>query len=168
MPSRMGAILASGHDAAIIIAVRVAFFTSRMLLGYGVDLVVAELAQRLARDGDEVTVFTTALDGTFAGRGFRLRKLEIPGAAWNRAFFLYERNANRALARLRTAPEVCGLVSQTRHGGSCCHQTSCASGRREAIRVRVRARAQQIGQPRSARFGGARRVLDARRHARLT
>lgn len=108
MPSRMGAILASGHDAAIIIAVRVAFFTSRMLLGYGVDLVVAELAQRLARDGDEVTVFATALDGTFAGRGFRLRKLEIPGAAWNRAFFIYERNANRALARLRTAPEVCG------------------------------------------------------------
>jgi glycosyltransferase involved in cell wall biosynthesis len=89
--------------------VRIAFFTSRMLLGYGVDLVVAELAQRLARDGDEVTVFATAMDETFAGRGFELRKLEIPGAAWNRAFFIYEHNADRALARLRISPAIAQL-----------------------------------------------------------
>lgn len=80
-----------------------------MLLGYGVDLVVAELAQRLARDGDVVTVFATAMDGTFAGRGFELRKLEIPGAEWNRAFFIYEHNADRALARLRTSPAIAKL-----------------------------------------------------------
>jgi len=73
----------------------------RMLLGYGVDLVVAELARRLARDGHEVTVFTTTSDDTFAGENFGIEKVEIPGGEFNRALFIYERNAGRTLRRMR-------------------------------------------------------------------
>jgi len=80
---------------------RVGFFTVRMLLGYGVDLVVAELARRLVRDGHEVTVFTTIFDDTFAGESFGIEKVEIPGGECNRALFIYERNTGRVLRRMR-------------------------------------------------------------------
>ena len=73
----------------------------RMLLGYGVDLVVAELARKLVRDGHEATVFTTAFDDTFVSGDFEIEKIEIRGGEFNRALFIYERNAGRALRRLR-------------------------------------------------------------------
>jgi glycosyltransferase involved in cell wall biosynthesis len=84
--------------------VRIAFFTSRMLLGYGVDLVVAELAQRLARDGNEVVVFATAMDATYAGRGFELRRLETTRAECEDESMAAGRNSGMALSRLRPAP----------------------------------------------------------------
>ncbi len=80
---------------------RVGFLTLRMLLGYGVDLVVAQLARRLLREGHEVTVFTTTYDDTFAGEDFAIEKVEIPGGEFNRALFIYERNAGCALRRMR-------------------------------------------------------------------
>ncbi len=70
-------------------------------MGYGVDLVVAELAHRLVREGHSVTVFTTTFDDTFAGENFGIEKVEIPGGEFNRALFIYERNAGRALHKMR-------------------------------------------------------------------
>ncbi len=46
-------------------AVRVGFLTERMLLGFGVDLVVHETARRLGQRGFEPTVFTTRTDDTY-------------------------------------------------------------------------------------------------------
>ena len=80
---------------------RIGFLTLRMLLGYGVDLVIAQLARRLAAGGHSVVVFATEFDQTHAGTGFRLEKLEIPGGEFNRALPLYELNAGRALRGLR-------------------------------------------------------------------
>ncbi|NWG00522.1 MAG: glycosyltransferase family 4 protein [Thermoanaerobaculaceae bacterium] len=45
--------------------VRVGFLTERMLLGFGVDLVVHETARRLMLRGFEPTVFTTRSDETY-------------------------------------------------------------------------------------------------------
>jgi glycosyltransferase involved in cell wall biosynthesis len=82
---------------------RVAFFTTRMLLGYGVDLTVAELARRLvAQHGHLVDVWTPTNDGTFAREPFAIRKLYVHGGEWNRALSVLEFNAWRALRRLRS------------------------------------------------------------------
>ena len=70
-------------------------------MGYGVDLVVAELARRLVRDGHEATVFTTTFDSTFAGDNFGIEKVEITGGEFNRALIVHERNAGLALRRMR-------------------------------------------------------------------
>ena len=72
-----------------------------MLLGYGVDLTIAELSRRLTARGHEVTVFATTFDETYAGQGFTLEKLEIPGREWNRVFPIFEWNAQRVLSRMR-------------------------------------------------------------------
>jgi glycosyltransferase involved in cell wall biosynthesis len=87
-----------------MLLVRIAFFTSSMLLGYGVDLVVAELAQRLARDGNEVVVFATAMDATYAGRGFELRRMGTTRAESEGESMAARRNSSMALSRLRPAP----------------------------------------------------------------
>lgn len=47
-------------------ALRVGILTERMILGFGVDLVVHELASRLAARGGAVTVFTTRTDDIYA------------------------------------------------------------------------------------------------------
>jgi glycosyltransferase involved in cell wall biosynthesis len=71
------------------------------MLGYGVDLTVAELARRLVLDyGHSVDVWTPTSDGTYAGDAFSLRELIVYGRAWNRFLPLLELNAQRALRGL--------------------------------------------------------------------
>ncbi len=73
-----------------------------MLLGYGVDLTVAEIARRLVtQHGHSVDVWTPTSDATYRHEPFALRKLYVHGGAWNRALPVLELNAWRALARLR-------------------------------------------------------------------
>ncbi len=79
---------------------RIAFFTTRMLLGYGVDLAIAEISKRLCGYGHEITVYATTYDDTYKGLGFEIRKLEIRGGELNRAFPIFELNARSALRRM--------------------------------------------------------------------
>jgi len=72
-----------------------------MLLGYGVDLTIAELSRRLAAHGHDVTVFATTFDETYAGQGFTIEKVAIGGGEWNRAFPIFEWNAQKTLHRMR-------------------------------------------------------------------
>ena len=51
---------------------RIGFLTERLLLGFGVDLVVDEQASRLAAWGHEVTVFTTKTDALYERTGYRV------------------------------------------------------------------------------------------------
>jgi glycosyltransferase involved in cell wall biosynthesis len=84
---------------------RLAFFTTRMMLGYGVDLTVDQLARRLVEThGHEVDVWTPTSDGTYEHAPYSLRKLYVYGAPVNRALPLLELNAWLALKQLRSAP----------------------------------------------------------------
>jgi glycosyltransferase involved in cell wall biosynthesis len=96
--------------SAIIGAVRIGFLTLRMLLGYGVDLVLAELAQRLLAGGHEVTVFATAFDETYAGRGINIEKVEVFGGEMNRVLPLYEMNASKTMRRLSAKLAECDVL----------------------------------------------------------
>lgn len=61
---------------------KIAFLTERMILGFGVDLVIDNVAQGLVDLGHEVTVFAINIDGTFDNRGYKVQK--IPCAlVWN-------------------------------------------------------------------------------------
>ncbi len=51
---------------------RIGFLTERLLLGFGVDLVVDEQASRLAARGHDVTVFTTKTDALYQRTGYRV------------------------------------------------------------------------------------------------
>ncbi len=55
----------------------VAFLTERMRLGFGVDLMIDQLASGLARDGHDVTVFTLYDDGTYADAPYRIETVPI-------------------------------------------------------------------------------------------
>jgi len=78
-----------------------AFFCVRMQTGNGVDLVVHELARRLVSDyGHDVDVWTPTSDGTYEHEPYRLRKLYVYGAQWNRFQVLHELNAYKALRKL--------------------------------------------------------------------
>jgi glycosyltransferase involved in cell wall biosynthesis len=79
---------------------RIGILTERMLLGFGVDLVVHKTAEGLTARGHEVTVFTSRSDGTFDGGPYRIVPLAIPATP---IFPLYERNAFRKLSLLRAA-----------------------------------------------------------------
>jgi glycosyltransferase involved in cell wall biosynthesis len=81
-----------------------------MLLGYGVDLVIGELAQRLARDGHSVTVFTTTYDDTYLQSGIGIEKVDIFGAELNRVLPIYEWNARTAMLRLRDRLAECDVL----------------------------------------------------------
>ncbi|MCC7477435.1 glycosyltransferase family 4 protein [bacterium] len=80
---------------------RIAFFTTRMLLGYGVDLTVHELALRLTRRGHQVDVWTPTFDDTYLNQPYGLHKITVHGDSANRALPILERNAQIALGRLR-------------------------------------------------------------------
>lgn len=59
---------------------KIACLTERMLLGFGVDLVVHEQARRLQKLGNEVTVFTAKADGsTQRDYGFHVLSDLMPG-----------------------------------------------------------------------------------------
>jgi glycosyltransferase involved in cell wall biosynthesis len=82
--------------------VRLAFFTTRMTLGYGVDLTIHEIASRLVAEfGHQVDVWTPTSDGTYRDAPYNLREIIVHGAAVNRVLPLLELNAWRALRRLR-------------------------------------------------------------------
>jgi glycosyltransferase involved in cell wall biosynthesis len=88
---------------------RIGFLTERMLLGFGVDLVVHKTAEGLSTRGHQVTVFTSRSDGTFDGGPYRIVPLAIPATP---IFPFYERNALRKLPLLRGA-DVDLFVIQT-------------------------------------------------------
>lgn len=83
-------------------AVRIAFFSTRMMLGYGVDLTVHEIASRLVTaHGHSVDVWTPTTDGTYSHAPYNLREIIVYGAAVNRALPLLEYNAWLALRQLK-------------------------------------------------------------------
>jgi glycosyltransferase involved in cell wall biosynthesis len=97
--------MAGGRKAVPVPAyntrVRFAFFTTRMLLGYGVDLTIHELARRLVEQyGHEVDVYTPTSDATYATAPYRIRELIVYGAPVNRALCMLELNAAIALRGL--------------------------------------------------------------------
>src|SRR5207244_6775179 len=55
-----------------------AFLTERMRLGFGVDVVVDQVAAGLAGRGHDVTVYASYEDGTYADRPYRLQTLSVP------------------------------------------------------------------------------------------
>jgi glycosyltransferase involved in cell wall biosynthesis len=77
---------------------RIGFLTERMLLGFGVDLVIHKTAEGLAALGYDVTVFPSVSDGTFANARYRIVPLGIPAS---RIFPRYEWNALKQLTMLR-------------------------------------------------------------------
>lgn len=88
---------------------RIAFFSTRMMLGYGVDLTVHEIASRLAnRFGHSVDVWTPTSDGTYAGAPYALREIIVYGAPVNRALPLLELNAYVALRKLAARLSAAG------------------------------------------------------------
>src|SRR4051812_34699048 len=56
----------------------VAFLTERMRLGFGVDLVVDQVATGLAARGHDVTVYASYEDGTYHDRPYRLETFGVP------------------------------------------------------------------------------------------
>jgi len=89
--------------------VRIAFFTTRMMLGYGVDLTVHEIASRLVeQNGWEVDVWTPTSDGTYGAEAYNLREIIVYGAPVNRVLPLLELNAYRALKGLKRRLEAAG------------------------------------------------------------
>ncbi len=54
---------------------RIGFLTERMLLGFGVDLVVHQTAARLVKMGFDVTVFTTRISDEFDAADYKLVNL---------------------------------------------------------------------------------------------
>jgi glycosyltransferase involved in cell wall biosynthesis len=88
-----------------------------MLLGYGVDLTVAEIARRLVTaHGHSVDVWTPTSDATYAREPFAIRKLYVYGGEWNRALPVLELNAWRALRRLRAELRGGGGADAARGG----------------------------------------------------
>lgn len=61
---------------------RIGFITERMLRGFGVDLVVDQLARGLGARGHEVTVYASVSDGTFEPEGYRLKSIPTPASSW--------------------------------------------------------------------------------------
>jgi glycosyltransferase involved in cell wall biosynthesis len=73
-----------------------------MMLGYGVDLTVHEIASRLAGNhGCDVDVWTPTSDGTYDGAPYNLREIIVYGTRFNRVLPCLEFNAWRALRGLR-------------------------------------------------------------------
>ena len=82
---------------------KIAFITERMILGFGVDLVVDNTAQGLSKLGHDVTVFAINIDGTFNDRGYKVKKIPCP-LVWN--------PLKQELFALRALPFVKNLESE--------------------------------------------------------
>ncbi|MCB1221504.1 MAG: glycosyltransferase family 4 protein [Planctomycetales bacterium] len=89
---------------------RIAFFTTRMMLGYGVDLTIHEIARRMVEQHEiEVDVWTPTSDGTYDDAPYKLQKITVYGGERNRILPVLERNANIAMEKLAkelTAKEI--------------------------------------------------------------
>jgi len=109
----------SGDSVPYTQAVRIAFITRRMILGYGVDLAIHELALRLCGLGHSVDVWTPTADGTYEGQPYRVREFIVPGKSLNRALAVFEYHAYRALctlaARLKADGEHYDLLIPCTH-----------------------------------------------------
>ncbi len=77
---------------------RIGFITERMILGFGVDLVIHNVAKGLVKKGYHVTVYTSISDGTYNNEGYKLRL--IPTPAYSTAP-LFELSALRWLKYLK-------------------------------------------------------------------
>jgi glycosyltransferase involved in cell wall biosynthesis len=99
--------------------VRIAFITRRMILGYGVDLAIHELARRLVSRGHSVDVWTPTADGTYSGQPYRVREFVVPGKSMNRALPIFEYHAYRSLrslaAQLRENGEAYDILIPCTH-----------------------------------------------------
>lgn len=78
----------------------IAFLTERMRLGFGVDLVVDQVAAGLAERGHEVTVYASYEDGTYHGRPYRLERFSVPAIKYAP---LYDLEAARRAKRFGLA-----------------------------------------------------------------
>lgn len=78
----------------------IAFLTERMRLGFGVDLVVDQVAAGLAERGHEVTVYASYEDGTYVDRPYRLERLSVPAIKYAP---LYDLEAARRAKRFGLA-----------------------------------------------------------------
>lgn len=82
-------------------SMKIGFITERMLLGFGVDLVIHQTASGLARKGHEVTVFPSISDGTYENKGHGYRIVPLHVAATGLAL-KYEYNAAKKISFLNT------------------------------------------------------------------
>ncbi|MCK4647961.1 glycosyltransferase family 4 protein [bacterium] len=57
---------------------RIGFITERMILGFGVDLVIHNVAKGLIKKGYQVTVYTSISDGTYNNEEYKLRLIPTP------------------------------------------------------------------------------------------
>ena len=71
---------------------RIAFLTERMLVGFGVDLYIDQVAKRLGDRGHDVTVYAAQVDEAARTGGYRLERLPIEPA---RLYPLYDARARR-------------------------------------------------------------------------
>src|ERR1051326_8947575 len=71
---------------------RIAFLTERMLVGFGVDLYVDQVAKRLVERGHDVTVYAAQIDEAARTGAYRLERLPIEEA---RLYPLYDARPRR-------------------------------------------------------------------------
>lgn len=67
---------------------KIGFVTERMILGFGVDLVIHQLASGLSRRGHRVTVYTPRSDGTYEGQGYTIRHVPVEATSAVREYEL--------------------------------------------------------------------------------
>jgi len=78
-----------------------------MLRGFGVDLVVDQLAQGLAGHGHDVTVYASISDGAFKPNGYKLKLIPTPTSSF---FPRYDLSAQRHLSFLNREGNQIWLV----------------------------------------------------------
>lgn len=61
---------------------KIAFLTERMILGFGVDLVINNIANGLSKLGNEVTVFAINIDGSYKNLNYKIKQIPCP-LIWN-------------------------------------------------------------------------------------
>ncbi|TML65634.1 MAG: glycosyltransferase family 4 protein [Actinobacteria bacterium] len=81
----------------------IAFLTERMRLGFGVDLVVDQVAAGLVERGHGVTVYASYEDGTYGHRPYRLERLGVPAMRYAPLYDLEARRRAR-IAGLASKP----------------------------------------------------------------
>ncbi len=88
--------------------VRVGFLTERMLLGFGVDMVIDRVARGLVGLGHEATVYPSLADGTFDNPSYDIKPIPTPAYS---LFPRYDHSARRWLDFLNAEDVDIWLVS---------------------------------------------------------
>lgn len=86
---------------------RIGFLTERMLRGFGVDLVIDQLAQGLAARGHQVTVYASVSDGSYAADTYRVKLIPTATSSF---FPRYDVAAQRHLSFLNSEGPDAWLV----------------------------------------------------------